>query len=66
MHIGEWKREIILTPKEEPIPQPVRVPGPERRQPAPVPERRQPAPVPERRQPTPAPERRREKEPATP
>ncbi len=57
MHIGEWKREIILTPKEEPIPQPVRVPQPERGR---------PAHAPERRQPTPAPERRREKEPVTP
>lgn len=50
MHIGEWKREIILTPKEEPIPQPVRAPEQE----------------PERRQPAPPPERRREKEPVTP
>jgi hypothetical protein len=40
MQIGGMKREIILTPKEEPIPQPIRLPEPERREPAPAPVRR--------------------------
>ncbi len=40
MNIGQHKREVILTPKEEPVPQPIRVPQPERGAPAPQPERK--------------------------
>lgn len=40
MFIGKHKRELILTPKEEPVPQPIRAPQPERTAPAPQPERK--------------------------